>query len=97
VAKYYVLLILAFAGVLVYVFQSDPCMGQLRADFATKHPSYEILDSGAGTASTDSVECHVRYHKPESDRVYEDVWVYQNSADGWHFSRIVETSKQNAT
>ena len=90
-AKYYVLLVLAFFGVLFFVFLEDPCVGQLRTDFAERYPSYEILDSGAGTTSTTSAQCHIRYLKPDREQIYEETWLYRDAGSGWVFSRIIET------
>ena len=91
--KYYVLLFLAFAAVLLYIFLQDPCGNNLRIDFLEKYPDYEILFAGAGDnpeeVSTNLVHCHIRYRVPEGTGTYEDIWVYQNSGDGWRFSRIL--------
>ena len=90
-AKYYILLFLAFALVLLYVFLQDPCGNQLKTDFLDRYPDYEILSSGAGINSTESVQCHIRYQKPGNPQAYEDVWVYENQGDGWNFSQILES------
>jgi hypothetical protein len=94
-AKYYVLLFLAFAFVLLYVFLQDPCGSQLRADFSDRYPDYEILSSGAGINSEESVQCHVRYQKPGTAQAYEDVWLFENRGDGWIFSQILESAPSN--
>lgn len=93
-AKYYLLLGLAFLGVLLYVFLQDPCSNTLRTDFSTKYPGYEILDTSAGEKSTDSVQCHIRYRTPDSAQTFEDVWLYQDLGSGWSFSSILEEQKK---
>jgi hypothetical protein len=92
-AKYYFFLALMAAAVMVYIFFQDPCNNQLRGDFSKRYPSYEILDSGSREGSTDEVKCHIRYRKPDSEQVYEDVWLYQNSESGWSFSHVLEAQK----
>ena len=92
--KYYVILFLLFVGVLYYVFLQDPCNRLLRADFSSKHPEYEVLDSAAGESSTDSVQCRVYYKKPGDQEIYRDTWLYKNPGDGWAFSKILETQVQ---
>jgi hypothetical protein len=92
-AKYYFLLALIVAAVMVYIFYQDPCNIQLREDFSKRYPSYEILDSGSREGSPDEVKCHVLYQKPDSKQVYEDVWLYQNLESGWSFSSVLEAQK----
>lgn len=93
-SKYYILLVLIFGIILFYVFREDPCNQIFRADFSNKYPSYEILDSVAGEGSPDNVHCHIYYRKPDSEQVYEDIWLYQDLGSGWGFSRILETHKR---
>lgn len=95
--KYYILLFLAAGIALYYVFLQDPCNRLLRTDFSDKHPDYEIVDSGSREGSTDSVHCHIYYKKPGSEQIYEDVWLYESSASGWNFSRIIETREMRQT
>ena len=95
--KYYILLIPIFGIVLYYIFLEDPCNTNLRADFSSQYPGYEILDSGSGEGSPDNVQCHIYYQKPESEQVYEDIWLYQNEGSGWSFSRILETREREQT
>ena len=95
--KYYVLLVLILGIALFYVFLKDPCNRQLRTDFSNKYPSYTILDSGAREGSLDSVHCHVSYRKPDSEQIYEDIWLYQDLGSGWNFSRILETRERAQT
>ncbi len=96
-AKYYFILILIMLVVLYYIFLEDPCYNQIRADFSNKYPSYKILDSGSLEGSPDEVTCHIRYQKPDSQQVYEDVWLYQNSESGWSFSSVLEAQKTEQT
>jgi len=93
-AKYYILLFLIAGIVLFYIYSTDPCNEKLRMDFSNEHPDYKILDSGSGEGSVDNVHCHIYYLKPDSDQIYEDIWLYQNSDDGWNFSRILETRER---
>jgi hypothetical protein len=95
--KYYFLLALVAAGFLVYVFLQDPCNQTLRADFSEKHPGYKILDSSAVEGSPESVSCHIYYKKPDSQQVYEDVWLYVKPDGEWQFSRILESGKKKQT
>lgn len=95
--KYYVLLFLIAGLGLYYVFLQDPCNRKFRADFSNKYPNYEILDSGAREGSPEIVHCHIYYQKPDSEQVYEDVWLYQHSPGGWNFSRIIETKVRQQT
>ena len=88
-AKYYALLLVIAGGALYYVFLQDPCNRNLLADFSSKYPDYEILDSAARDGSTDAVNCHVSYIKPDSEKVYEDVWLYRNQGSGWSFSEVI--------
>jgi len=91
--KYYIALFLIAGAVLFYVFSQDPCSKQVRTDFASKYPDYEILSSGAGEGSPDSVLCHISYQKPDNKLVYKEIWAYQNSGSGWVFSRVLEAKE----
>lgn len=91
--KYYISLFLVAGFVLFYIFLQDPCNEKVREDFSDKYPGYNILSSGAGEGSSDRVQCHIYYQKPDSEQVYEDVWLYQDSGSGWGFSGILETHK----
>jgi hypothetical protein len=95
--KYYILLFLIFGIILFYVFLEDPCNQIIRADFSNKYPSYEILDSGAGEGTSDNVHCHIYYKKPDSEQVYEDIWLYQDLGSGWEFSSVIETHAREQT
>ncbi|MEZ5553490.1 MAG: hypothetical protein R3E82_21595 [Pseudomonadales bacterium] len=96
-AKYYVGLVLVFGLVLLYIFLNDPCSNRLRVDFLEKHPDYEILFSGAGADTPENslnhVNCHIRYRTSEGIGTYEDIWVYENSGDGWKFAGIRESRR----
>jgi len=92
--KYYIGLFLIAGIALYFVFITDPCNSQLGKDFSDKYPDYEVLYSGAGDGSPDSVQCHITYKKPDSDQVYEDVWLYLNAGSGWGFSKILQTQKK---
>jgi hypothetical protein len=96
-AKYYIVLFVILGIVLFYIFLQDPCNNMARADFANEHPGYEILDSVAGEGSPEKVQCHIYYKKPDSERIYEDVWLYQKSVGDWSLSSILETGKQEET
>ena len=91
--KYYIALFLIAGIALYYVFITDPCNRQLRADFSSKYPGYEVLFAGSGEASTNSVQCHITYEKPDSEQIYEDIWLYQNSGSDWTFSTILQTEQ----
>ncbi len=91
--KYYIALFLIAGIALFYIFIKDPCNNQFRADFSNKYPGYEVLYFGAGEGSTDNVHCHISYKKPDSEQIYEDIWLYQDSGSGWEFSKILETKK----
>jgi hypothetical protein len=92
-AKYYFILILVMGALLFYVFQNDPCSQSIRADFSRQYPGYTILNSGSREGSPEEVQCHVRYQKPDGDQVYEDIWLYQNTASGWVFSSALTKEK----
>ena len=93
--KYYLLMIGIVGLALLYAFTVDPCNKLLRTDFASQHPDYRILDSDAEHGSPESVRCLIAYRKPGSERIYEDVWLYQNRGTGWKFSRVVETRNRD--
>lgn len=88
--KYYVLLIAVIGSILVYIFLQDPCNEQFRVDFSEKYPDYKILDFG-GEGDTENVYCHVFYQKTDDNQIYEDVWIYKRTDDGWNFSEIQKT------
>lgn len=91
--KYYVALFLIAGGVLMYVFLQDPCNNQVRDEFLSQNPGYEIVSTAATEGSPDKVHCHVYYLKPGNDRVFEDVRLYQNSSTGWRFTRVLESGE----
>lgn len=93
-AKWYVVLFLVFGGVLLYVFLQDPCGNNLIQDFASRHPGYELLQHGPSEQPMEGVHCYVQYRKPDSPEVYEDVWRYEQTADGWRFARILENHEK---
>ena len=95
--KYYVALFLIMGMALFYAFITDPCNRQLRTEFSNKHPSYKILNSGASEGSPETVRCRISYQEPDSEQIYEDIWLYRDSGGGWEFSRILETSKMEQT
>ena len=80
-------------AVLYYIFLEDPCNNMVRADFSTKNPDYEILNSGAGEGTPDNVQCHIHYQKPDSEEIYEEVWLYQKVGSDWSLSGVLETPK----
>jgi hypothetical protein len=94
VTKYYVVLFLAFALVLLFVFAQDPCSSRLRTDFQSENPTFEILDTGAESTSTDSVSCRIRYREADSAVIYEDLWLYRNAGNGWSFAKILEARER---
>ena len=96
-SKYYAFLFLIFGIALYYVFIKDPCNNQLRTDFSNRYPGYEILDHGPSEGSRETVRCHISYRKPDSEEVYEDIWLYQDSGRGWEFFKILETGKPTGT
>jgi len=74
------------------------------ADFSNKYPSYTIRNFGAGegdsgglgvVAGSRNIHCYILYQKPDSEQVYEDIWLYQQLGTGWNFSRIVATNERN--
>lgn len=95
--KYYILLFLIAGIALFYVFLQDPCNRTVKTDFSNRYPSYNILDSAARDGTPESVHCHVYYQKPDSELVYEDIWLYENSVTGWGFSGILETRETQLT
>ena len=95
--KYYLLMLLVVGIALSFVYIKDPCHQQLRADFSSRYPDFEILESGASEGSPESVRCHISYKKPNSDGVFEDIWLYQDSGKGWQFSKIVKTLEKEST
>jgi hypothetical protein len=90
-SKYYIALLLIAGVVLCYVFLQDPCNQLIKTDFSGKYPDYKIMFTGATDGSPESVQCHITYQKPDSEHVYEDVWLYQNPGSGWTFSRVLKT------
>ena len=95
--KYYVFAFLIVGIALFYAFLKDPCNRQLRADFSNKYPGYKILESGASEGSPESVRCHISYQKPDTEKIYEDIWLYLYADTGWKFSRVLETPKRERT
>ena len=93
-AKYYILVFLIAGAVLFYIFSEDPCNKNISTDFSGKYPNYTILESTAREGSPDKVHCHILYRKPDSEQVYEDIWVYLNTDAGWRFSEILATHKR---
>ena len=89
--KYYLFAIAIVGIALLYAFNADPCNKLVRTDFASRHPDYRILDSDAEQGSRETVRCRIAYRKPDSGRIYEDVWLYKNEKSNWRFSRVLET------
>ena len=89
-----VALLLVVLGIaLYYTYVADPCQSQIRAEFADKHPDYEILHSAANEGSPKSVRCLISYQKPGSDQTHEEIWLYLYSKTGWKFGRVLEAPR----
>ena len=95
--KYFVLLFLVLGIAFYYTYVSDPCESQIRTEFSSRHPSYEVLDSGAKEGSPESVRCRISYRKPGNEQTHEEIWLYLNSDTGWKFSRALEAPKREQT
>ena len=95
--RYGVLLFLVLVVAFYYVYVSDPCRNQLTTEFSKSHPSYTILDSSAKEGSRESVRCRISYRKPDSAKIYEEVWLYRDPGTGWQFSRVLEEPKEEQT
>ncbi len=95
--KYYVLLFAVLGLGLYYVYVSDPCRSQIRAEFSAQHPGYEILGSEAESGSPESVRCRISYKQPEDGRTQEELWLYLNSDTGWKFSKVLPAPKGDPT
>ncbi len=95
--KYFLFMFVIVGIALFYVFIKDPCNSQLRTDFSEQFPDYEIVDSGASEGSPESVRCLISYRKPASKQTYEDIWLYQDTGNGWNFARVVETREIEET
>jgi hypothetical protein len=91
--KYFVLLFVVVGLALFYVFIKDPCNQQVKTDFLAKYPSYEILDSSPAEGSPESVRCHISYRKPDSEEIFEAIWLYMHTKRGWEFSKTLEVVK----
>ena len=91
--KYYVIMFLVAGVALYYVFLQDPCHKKVSEDFASKYPGYVVLSSTASDGSPQSVRCNISYRNPDSEQTYEDVWLYENSNEGWKFSEIIESGQ----
>jgi hypothetical protein len=96
-SKYYFFLFLIIGAVLFYIYLEDPCNKMLRTDFSAKYPGYRILGSSAEEGSPDNVHCHIHYQKPDSEQVYEAIWLYQDLGSGWRFSGIIDTHEKEQT
>jgi len=94
-AKYYLLLFAIVGMVFFYIFLQDPCNQLFRKDFLEKFPDYEILDTSSSDGSPGSVQCHVLFEKPDSDQIFEEAWLYENSDSGWSFSGFAEEGRNS--
>jgi len=55
----------------------------VKKDFSEIYPDYEFISSGVGEGDMVVAYVHVRYNKPESDSIYEEVWQYWKNKNGW--------------
>jgi hypothetical protein len=92
--KYWTLLVVIAGVGLFYVYRADPCNRLARMEFSARYPSFKLLDTAAEEGSPETVRCRITYRKPDSKQMHEDVWLYQNRANGWEFSRIIESRPQ---
>ncbi len=90
--KYYAALFLITVVILYNVYSHDPCIKRLRTEFSSKYPDYRILEV-VGQGSPEEVQCHIQYTKPGNQQTYKDVWVYQNTGNGWEFSKILASEE----
>jgi hypothetical protein len=92
--KYMALMFVVFVLSMYYVYVSDPCRSQMFEEFEAKYPGYEIIDTDADEGSPESVRCRIFYRKPGGVVTHEQLWLYRNAGDGWHFARLLQSTDE---
>lgn len=70
-----------------------PSEEQVKNDFRKKYPNYTPLSAIVGEGDGSAAYYHIRYKKPNDEKIYEQVWLYLEQEDG----KIKSTSKGKET
>jgi len=55
---------------------------QVKSDFKSANPTYQPISAVVGEGHGDAGYYHIRYKKPDDDKIYEQVWLYLRQDDG---------------
>jgi len=55
---------------------------KVRSDFHAENPAFQTISATVGEGHSDAAYYHIRYKKPDDDKIYEQVWLYIRQADG---------------
>ncbi len=74
---------------------SAPSENEIKIDFLREFPKAQVLSMNAGEGDSDNVYMHIKYKLPESDKIEEDVWLYQDTGNNkwentWRRSKEIE-------
>ncbi len=59
-----------------------PSEEEVKNDFKSANPTLEPISAIVGEGHGDAGYYHIRYRKPNDDRMYEQVWLYLRQDDG---------------
>jgi hypothetical protein len=54
-------------------------------DFLSQNPTFQVVSVSIGEGDSDTAYVHIRYTRPGSPQVEEDIWQYlRDDLKGWH-------------
>jgi len=55
----------------------------IKTDFNEIYPGYQLISSVIGEGDSEVQYVHIKFKKTENDTIYEDVWQYWKTNNGW--------------
>jgi hypothetical protein len=77
--------IFRFSLLLLFILISScgqPSKDDVASEFMKKHPTYTVLSCGVGEGGYEYAYFHIQYKKPNKDKIYEDIWLYNKEPNG---------------
>lgn len=73
--------IFAVAFGVIYIWLNRPNDEAIKKDFLAKNPTFEVTSLYVGEGNSDFAEYHIKYKKPNDEKVYEYIVTYQKCND----------------
>ena|SRR5688572_18437845 len=78
-----------------YVFRDNQELHEtVKTDFVDKYPDYQFIDCSVGEGDLVVAYVHVKFKKPEDDKIQQEVWQYWDTDGGWlHRDKYLDVTK----